>query len=160
MLLFPKEKKQRIESSKGEETYLPVEKHIGEGVSGVFEPKFEEVFSKRLILYMVANNLLGWVLIQTLPYGWYKYVNTLERAFTSKGDNEIGYFEFFDLEFANSPIKSSFFTSKIQKKLPHSFSLIPWKKCFTNIDLNGNRFPVGLTKLFALHLTEFFCRFG
>ena len=125
MLLFLKEKKTTNRMFKGEEIYLPVEKHIGEGVSGVFEPNFEEVFSKRSILYMLANNLQGWVLTQTLPYGWYKYVNTLERAFTVKGDNEIGYFEFFDLEFTNSPNISSFLTSKIQKKLSHNFSLIP-----------------------------------
>ncbi|XP_043470555.1 DNA polymerase-like [Leptopilina heterotoma] len=53
------------------------------------------------IVYLDANNLYGWAMIQALPYGGFEWVNDVDRSFNYNigNDSNFGYILEVDLEY-------------------------------------------------------------
>jgi hypothetical protein len=64
---------------------------------------YDETKPSNYILYLDANNLYGWAMVQHLPYGGFSWCGTddktLEMILETKDDSEIGYQLEVDLEF-------------------------------------------------------------
>ena len=65
--------------------------------------KYEQYKESVFIVYLDANNLYGWSMIQYLPYGRFKWLSkkeTNKSDLNSVGENSpIGYILEFDLEY-------------------------------------------------------------
>ena len=103
--------------------YLPVEKYIRGGVSGVFRPRYFQKNGRLKILYTDANNLYGWTMIQPLPYGGYECLTiSSDETIATADDSEFGYFVDEDLKCTDI-----FYVLNL-KKLTKSFPLTSRRK--------------------------------
>ncbi|XP_051165289.1 uncharacterized protein LOC127284052 [Leptopilina boulardi] len=63
--------------------------------------KFDKAEDTSYIMYFDANNLYGWAMAQSLPYGGFKWVENVDDAFNFNlpDDSPIGYILEVDLEY-------------------------------------------------------------
>ena len=119
---------------------LLIENNIRGGISGVMGPRYVSSDDKTKILYIDANNLYGWAMIQFLPYGDLEFVGVnqlgLEDILKTVDDSETGYFVEVDLEYPDSiKEKTKYFPFCPENKVidPSKYS-----------EYMANRSPVGL----------------
>jgi hypothetical protein len=93
----------KLEVIKDIDKILLIESGIRGGVSQVMGDRHVEANENRKILYVDANNLYGWAMSKALPYGEFKWDNTIsiEQILNTHIDNDIGYFVECDLHYPN-----------------------------------------------------------
>ena len=88
--------KQQIKFLKGEYLCLLL-KNKNEKLSAVFGRRYFRKKGRIMILYMDANNLFGWDIIQALAHGRNEHVIKIsDEVLATADDNEFGYFEDLD----------------------------------------------------------------
>jgi hypothetical protein len=90
--------------------YLFIEKGLRGGVSSIMHRKatannadmkeYDKEKPSKHILYLDANNLYAWAMVQSLPYGGFKWINSKDFKLENVNEkSEIGYILEVDLEY-------------------------------------------------------------
>ena len=100
--------------------------------------------SQRSILYIDANNLYGYALMQQLPYKDFSFTNTtLDKVLNTSDDSDYGYWLICDLEYTNDC-----------KERTSNFQLLPHKREGDNNEQGHKRRPTTSSKSEKLILDQ------
>ena len=114
-----------LQSLQDKDMILLLENNIRGGISSVMGDSYVKSDKNKKILYIDANNLYGWAMSESLPYGEIKLDKSveLEDILNTPHDSDIGYFVEIDLIYPDNP-----------KQKTKNFPIAPMNK---KIDLNN-----------------------
>ena len=106
---------------------LLLESNIRVGISSVMGDKYVKPDENKKILYLDANNLYGWAMIENQPYDEIKFYRNvkLDDITTTADDSDIGYFTEVDLKYPDKikdKTKNFSFAPAIKNINPDNFS--------------------------------------
>ena len=85
---------------------LSFEKAIKGGISGIMGSRHVKADEHHKLLYVDANNLYGWAMMENQPYGEFKNLDPVnfnkEAILSISKDSPFGYFFEVDLEYPDS----------------------------------------------------------
>ena len=108
----------KLQTLQDKDLILLLENNIRGGISSVMGDRYVKSDVDKKILYIDANNLYGWAMIQYLPYDDIKYDNNvkLEDILNTSDDSQIGYFIECDLKYPDNNNQKN-----------EKFSILSWK---------------------------------
>uniref|UniRef100_UPI003D0B846D hypothetical protein n=1 Tax=Sulfurimonas sp. TaxID=2022749 RepID=UPI003D0B846D len=75
------------------------EKSIRGGISSIVGDRHFKATDNEKLLYVDANNLYGWAMMESLPYGGFEFIDSFNYILDLPDDGEYGYFFVCDLKY-------------------------------------------------------------